>query len=395
MFPQWVQKDIASALKPNTYSWKGHCFTRWTTQKDGTGTQYADRAEIKTDSDITLYAQWVMDISTMADKTSWNESDGKYFTLSADVTIDERVEISGDITLILPEGMTLTANKGITLKKDNALTIGGSGTLVADATEEEDSAGIGGEYEQDVGTITINGGIINATGGTNAAGIGGGAGKDYGRNGGTITINEGTVTATGGEKGAGIGGGSGMHQGGHGGTITINGGTIEATGGPGGAGIGGGHGYFGGTCGTVNINGGTVNAIAGDGGSGIGGSSDGNCGTVTINGGTVTAKGYSGAGIGGGYAGTGGFVTINGGTVKASSNTNDVPAIGAGLYNYIHGSLTIGYAELQTNSLVINTGWSLYYGNSENPTDHVDGPHDANDIENYLRRYMNITAPST
>ena len=396
MFPQWVEKDEATALKPNTFSWKGHYFIGWNTEKDGKGTQYADRAEIKTDSDITLYAQWVMDISTMADKTHWNENDGKYFTLSADVTIDERVEISGDITLILPEGMTLTAKRGITLSDGNALTIEGSGTLVADATEEEDSAGIGGEFEQDGGTITINGGTINAIAGEGGAGIGGGAGKDYGRNGGIITINGGTVKATGNEKGAGIGGGNGDHEGGNGGTITINGGTIEATGGRLAAGIGAGHGFFGGNCGTVTINGGTVNASGGDGGAGIGGGiTEGECGTVTINGGTVNAKGIGGAGIGGGYSQSGVFVTINGGTVKAASDSNDVPAIGPGPFNNLQGRLTIGYSEIQANSLVINSGWSLYYGNSENPSDHVDGPHDGNDIESYRGRYMNITAPST
>ncbi|MBO6049224.1 MAG: InlB B-repeat-containing protein [Spirochaetales bacterium] len=395
MFPQWVQKDVATNLKPNTFNWKGHYFTGWNTQKDGSGTKYDDKAKIQTNTDVTLYAQWIVDISTMTDKTHWNESDGKYFTISADVTIYGRVVINGDITLILPEGKTLTAKRGITLKNGNALTIEGSGTLVADASEEEGSAGIGGEYEQDGGTITINGGIINATAGEGGAGIGGGSGRDYGRNGGTITINEGTVKATGNEKGAGIGGGSGMHQGGDGGTITINGGTIEATGGRLAAGIGAGHGPFGGNCGTVTINGGTVNASGGDGGAGIGGGiTEGECGTVTINGGTVIANGIGGgAGIGGGYSQSGVFVTINGGTVKAASDSNDVPAIGPGTYNNHQGRLTIGYAEIQANSLVINSGWSLYYGNSENPTNRVDGPHDGNDIESYRGRYMNITAP--
>jgi len=397
MFPQWVQKDIATALKPNTYNWKGHYFTGWNTQKDGSGTKYDDKAKIQTNTDVTLYAQWIVDISTMTDKTHWNESDGKVFTISSDLTIYGRVVINGDITLILPEGKTLTAKRGITLKNGNALTIEGSGTLVADASEEEGSAGIGGENEQDGGTITINGGTINAIAGEGGAGIGGGKGQDYGRNGGTITINGGTVKATGNEKGAGIGGGNGDYQGGDGGTITINGGTIEATGGRLAAGIGAGHGFLIGICGTVTINGGTVNAISGGGGAGIGGgSAEGECGTVTINGGTVNAiASGGGAGIGGGNSESGVFVTINGGTVKAASDANDIPAIGPGRYNNHQGRLTIGYAEIQANSLVINSGWSLYYGNSENPTDHVDGPHDGNDIESYRGRYMNITAPST
>ena len=396
MFPQCVQKDIPTALKPITYNWKGHYFTGWTTQKDGGGDKYDDKAKIQTNTDVTLYAQWIVDISTMTDKTHWNESDGKYFTISSDLTIYGRVVINGDITLILPEGKTLTAKRGITLSDGNALTIEGSGTLVADATEEEDSAGIGGEYEQDCGTITINGGTINAIAGEGGAGIGGGAGQDYGRNGGTITINGGTVKATGNEKGAGIGGGNGDHEGGNGGTITINDGTIEATGGRLAAGIGAGHGFFGGNCGTVTINGGTVNASGGDGGAGIGGGiTEGECGTVTINGGTVNAKGISGAGIGGGDSQSGVFVTINGGTVKAASDANDIPAIGPGRYNNLQGRLTIGYSEIQANSLVINSGWSLYYGNSKDPSDHVDGPHDGNDIESYRGRYMTVTQPAT
>ena len=121
---------------------------------------------------------------------------------------------------------------------------------------------------------------MTATGGSDAAGIGGGR---YG-SGGTVIITGGTVTATGGSYGAGIGGGSR----GSGGTITITGGTVTAKGGGYAAGIGGGDG----------------------GGSG---------GTVTITGGTVTAKGggYA-AGIGGGYYGSGGTVTITGGTVTCS-----------------------------------------------------------------------------
>ena len=141
---------------------------------------------------------------------------------------------------------------------------------------------------------------LTATGGNNAAGIGGGADGA----GGTVTISGGTVTATGGDGSAGIGGG----YSGAGGTVTIEGGTVTATGGYGGAGIGGG-GY--GDGGTVTISG----------------------GTVTIEGGTVTATGgYGGAGIGGGYVGEGGTVTISGGTVTATGNNggHDIGMGGAG-----------------------------------------------------------------
>ena len=91
------------------------------------------------------------------------------------------------------------------------------------------------------GTLTLKddskeAGSLTATGGNNAAGIGGG----FQGNGENITITGGSVTATGGEFAAGIGGSNG----GSGNNITIKGGTVTATGGGNrgnsGAGIGGG-----------------------------------------------------------------------------------------------------------------------------------------------------------
>lgn len=84
-----------------------------------------------------------------------------------------------------------------------------------------------------VGDIIIEGGTINATGGYQAAGIGG----TIGESGGTITITGGTVNATGGSYGAGIGGGSNGNVE----SITIEGGTVTATAGKGAAAIGAGY----------------------------------------------------------------------------------------------------------------------------------------------------------
>ena len=294
MFPQWVDKGEETALKPNKFNWKGHYFTSWNTKKDGSGTEYKDGAKIKTNTDVTLYAQWIMDISTMDDKTFWSESDGKYFTISADVTIDERVDVSGDIILILPEGKTLTANMGINVSTDNALTIEGKGNL--NATGGDCQAGIGGYDDENCGTVTITGGTVNTKGGRCGAGIGGG-------------------------------------YNGYGGTVTITGGKLTATGGYGAAGIGGGYLRAGGA---LIISGGTVTATGGD---------------------------HTSAGIGGG-----------------SQGGRSAPS----------GRLTIGYDEIQSKSLEINTGWSLYYGNSENPTDHVDGKHNKNDLDNYAKQFMRV-----
>ena len=76
-----------------------------------------------------------------------------------------------------------------------------NGKLIA--TGGSDAAGIGGGYCGDGNDITIAGGKVTATGGNYGAGIGGG-GHGNGKN---ITITDGEVTAIGGLNGAGIGGG--------------------------------------------------------------------------------------------------------------------------------------------------------------------------------------------
>ena len=96
----------------------------------------------------------------------------------------------------------------------------------------QDGAGIGGGSSGAGSDITITGGKVTARGGNYGAGIGGGA---YG-NGSDITVTGGEVTANSGNYGAGIGGG--MHRDGN--DITISGGEVSAAGGKCGAGIGGG-----------------------------------------------------------------------------------------------------------------------------------------------------------
>jgi hypothetical protein len=172
-------------------------------------------------------------------------------------------------------------------------------------------------------SLIIHGpGTLTAQGGNFAAGIGGGLGKTAG----AITINGGIITATGGNGGtggAGIGGGGYLDgAGGGAGAITINGGRVTATGNDGGAGIG--CGYLG-LGGTVTINGGLVKAVGAknasvESGAGIGGGfgSGSNINAVSINGGSVLALSASSAGIGCGYGASGGSpTTINGGTVIA------------------------------------------------------------------------------
>ena len=138
----------------------------------------------------------------------------------------------------------------------------------------QDGAGIGGGSSGAGSDITITGGKVMARGGNYGAGIGGGA---YG-NGSDITVTGGEVTANSGNYGAGIGGGGW----GNGNNITISGGKITATGGMFAAGIGGGMHRDGND---ITISGGEVSAAGGKCGAGIGGGLDArDSGDVTVSG---------------------------------------------------------------------------------------------------------------
>lgn len=238
--------------------------------------------------------------TVVTDQTEWTSG---WYVVNTDVTIDTRITATGDVHLVLMDGIKLTASKGITVNYDatsnNALTIyaqsdaTGMGKLLVNSVDDN-QAGIGGDDYQDCGIVTINGGDLDIKCGEKGANIG--SGRHSSNN---STINNGIVTINGGKlylrsnsmsNGAAIGGGDYTS----GGTITINGGNITAYGSTYGAGIGGCDGYDGGV---ITINGGTITAKGMSGSPGIGGGAywatnnlkGGNSGTLTINGGNITS----------------------------------------------------------------------------------------------------------
>ncbi len=231
--------------------------------------------------------------------TTWTGGTGgaaNWYVVEGDVSITERITVTGTVNLLLCDGAHLNATLGITVNVGNSLniyvqssdndTMGKLTATVPDIEgisggEIENKAAIGSDNSgiQACGTITINGGIIEANACRGAA-IGGG----WNQAGGTIIINAGFVTATNTSGGAAIGSGE-------------------------------------------NSNGKAV-------------------GTVMINGGTVIANNTDdsvdscGAGIGGGYKGSGYDVIINGGNVQASSVGNAIGAgAAAGSAEGVNGSL--------------------------------------------------------
>ena len=204
--------DYTYAINPNPVMEKGEYTVTLTGQGTCTG--------------VWSFTFTVLDLLPVTSETTVLEENLTY-KVNEDVTIASRITVKGKVILILGEGTTLTAPKGIELSSSNNadLTIEGPGALTIDNSDYW-KAGIGA---YSVGTLTINGGVINVKGGRRAAGIGGDSNNS---NGGVITINGGVVNATGGEVAAGIGGGSDGENGNYGvcGAITINGGQVTATG---------------------------------------------------------------------------------------------------------------------------------------------------------------------
>lgn len=315
-----------------------------------------------------------------AETTEWE--DGGWYVVSTDVTIADRITASGNVSLILSDGATLTAEKGITVMAEDSLTIYGqssdTGAIVVNAEAWYAAIGSYGA-RADSGTITIHGGSITANGGFLAAAIGGGGdGGGKGGDGGNTTIFGGTVIATGGYRATAIGGGIRSS----GGTISIYGGDVTAIGGEEAAAIGGAAEALGGT---ITIAGGQVTAYGGEYGAGIGCggaefADEGDlygAGTINITGGKVTATGgaHGGAGIGGGLDADGGTITISGGEILASG-AQGASGIGKGHMGPSEGTLTI-----TDESLVV-------LGNNQNVPSYPDDV-----IENYATkryRYMAV-----
>ena len=240
--------------------------------------------------DVTISADYLVNTNYIAaDGTSQSQpakeltsSDealaSGWYVVNGDITISNRIVVSGTVNLILADGKTLTASAGVNVPENSSLIIwgqsGGTGELTAQPGFDNQAAIGGGNVSAEgvnnsAGTITIYGGKVTTTS-WGRAGIGGGGtyvegGVFHGSSGGTVNIYGGTITAQGGMASAAIGGGSGCT----GFEVNIYGGTINATSGAMAAAIGGGNQSTGGT---VNIHGGNITANAIDYG---GGSTDG------------------------------------------------------------------------------------------------------------------------
>ena len=177
-------------------------------------------------------------VYTPVDKNTASWSNGWYF-VNDSITINSyQASVSGTVNLILGDGATLTAEKGISVVSSYTLNVfvqsHGTSTGKLISTGADGQAGIGSaapRYSSSNpsagGTVNIYGGDITAIGGKGAAGIGGGArynSSKQGCPGGTVNIYGGTVTATAGAaddaKGSAVAIGAGGSAEDHG-TLTL------------------------------------------------------------------------------------------------------------------------------------------------------------------------------
>lgn len=280
----------------------------------------------------TQYCEQYVDTTEISD---FSMEDGTWYVAqpSDDVeanTFDSRLQVKGNVNLILCDGVRMNANQGISVPKGSSLTIWGQsqdentmGRLKVVAPEvvgeKNEDAGIGGDGgSQGSGAITINGGSIDATGSMHGAAIGSGGDNQSCE---PITINGGVITATTAPptwiiKGYGAAIGSGNNNKAGAASIYINGGTIEAKGAS---------------------------------GAGIGSGSDSVGANVTITGGRITAKGLSEFG-----AIIADTLNITGGSVKA---------IGKLAYDATGSGVTCNEGKLSCDGMFVYAGsgeWDSY-----------------------------------
>lgn len=75
MDPQTEETGTTVKLNENKFTRSGYTFTGWNTKKDGTGKTFKNKASVKLNSDVTLYAQWKKNSSSnTSSKTSTTTS---------------------------------------------------------------------------------------------------------------------------------------------------------------------------------------------------------------------------------------------------------------------------------------------------------------------------------
>ena len=124
MTGQNIAYDTTAALTKNGYTKKGYSFNGWNTKADGSGTKYADEADVTnlsyTDGDtITLYAQW----SANPYKLTFNANKGSCSEASRMVKYDSTYGVLPTATRIgyTFDGWYTLEDNGVKVTKDTVM----------------------------------------------------------------------------------------------------------------------------------------------------------------------------------------------------------------------------------------------------------------------------------
>lgn len=343
-----------SPVQPEDPVKEGYNFSGWYRSPEYKDNDFIYSFYLRIRRDTTIYAKWDKDTISYIDgqgndmparkvesvyaplghatielKGS-NRTGGWYAAQKSVNGNGTKLIVSGDVNLILCDGVNLNAYEGITVLKGSSLTIWAQSTNRRTMGEMEvvahsDYAAIGGPmHGASAGSITINGGRILASGFGDAPAIGGA--------GAAVTFNGGSVEAyrTNERPGSEI---YAPAIGGTGGSVTINGGYVRAST----------LGYapaIGGvrkdaptkvliTGGAVSASGGAAYASPAIGGGSENGSSDPSPSDVTITGGRVSAiAGHAGGPVIGGNGG--GDIVITGGNINVQQLDSHYASTGIG-----------------------------------------------------------------
>ena len=93
MGTQTVKPNEATALTANSFTRADYDFTGWNTAADGTGKDYADKTNITTNENVTLYAQWALHKY----RVRWLNWDGTTVLQEGYYTIKDPVSYYGDL----------------------------------------------------------------------------------------------------------------------------------------------------------------------------------------------------------------------------------------------------------------------------------------------------------
>jgi uncharacterized repeat protein (TIGR02543 family) len=115
----------ANVIKSNQFTRKGYTFVGWNTSSEGDGDSYKEQGTIKTDKDVTLYAQWEAITHTITFNSNYDNTqktqivnDNEEDTLNKDVFVREGYTFKEWNTASNGKGISYAEGASVNLEED-------------------------------------------------------------------------------------------------------------------------------------------------------------------------------------------------------------------------------------------------------------------------------------